>query len=86
MHVQDCEEPDASLSSVGKTEKEFVVEDVENVKTIYKIIPIAVNVNSSEGPSIPCVVSRKMKRGVFQKVATMINLQGYKIIGSSTRL
>ena len=46
MHVQDGEEPDVSLSSVGKTEKECVVED--------KIVPT--------GPSISCVVSRKMKR------------------------
>ena len=34
MHVQDGEDPDVSLSSVGKTEKLFVVEDVENFKTI----------------------------------------------------
>ena len=34
MRMQDGEEPDLSLSSVGKTEKEFVVEDVENLKTI----------------------------------------------------
>ena len=46
MHVQDGEEPDVSLSSVGKTEKECVVEDVENLKTINKILPIGVNSNS----------------------------------------
>ena len=28
MHMQDGEEADLSLSSVGKTEKEFVVEDI----------------------------------------------------------
>ena len=33
MHMQDGEEPYLSLSSVGKTEKEFVV---ENLKTIKK--------------------------------------------------
>ena len=56
-----------SLSSVGKTEKWFVVEDVENLKTINKIVPIAGNSNSSQGPSISGVVSHKMKRDVFQK-------------------
>ena len=57
-----------SLSSVGKTEKWFVV-DVENLKTINKIVPIAGNSNSSQGPSIYGVVSHKMKREVFQKVS-----------------
>ena len=72
------------LSAVGKTEKEFVVEDVENLKTINKIVPIAVNPNSSQGPSISGVVSRKMKRDIVSK-STMINLQaqGYKIIDSN---
>ena len=79
------EEPDLSLSAVGKTEKEFVVEDVENLKTINKIVSIAVNSNSSQGPSISDVVSCKMKRErVFQK-STMIILQAqrYKIIDSN---
>ena len=58
-----------SLSSVGKTEKWFVVEDVENLKTINKIVPIAGNSNSSQGPNISGVVSQKMKREVFQKVS-----------------
>ena len=58
-----------SLSSVGKTEKRFVVEDVVNLKTINKIVPIAGNSNSSQGPSISGVVSHKMKRDVFQKVS-----------------
>ena len=31
MHMQDGEKPDLSLSAMGKTEKEF---DVENLKTI----------------------------------------------------
>ena len=34
IHMQGDEEPDLSLSAVGKTEKEFVVEEV---KTINKI-------------------------------------------------
>ena len=82
--MQHGEEPDLSLSSVGKTEKEFVVEVIENLKTINKIVPIAVNSNSSQGPSISGVVSRKMKRDSVSK-CTMINLkaQGYKIIGSN---
>ena len=61
-HKQDGEEPDLSLSSVGKTEKEFIVEDVVNLMTINKMVPIAVNSNSSQGPTISGVVSRKMKR------------------------
>ena len=68
-----------------KTEKEFVVEDIENLKTINKIVHIAaVNSDSSQGPSISGVVSRKMKRDSVSK-STMINLQaqGYKIIGSN---
>ena len=83
MHMQDGEEPDLSLSSVGKTEKEFVVEDVENLNTINKIVPISVNSNSSQGPSISAVISREMKRDNVLK-STLINLQaeGYKIIGS----
>ena len=66
-----------SLSAVGKTEKEFIVEDIENLKTINKIVPIAVNSNSSQDPSISGVVSRKMK--------STINLpaHGYKIIDSN---
>ena len=39
IHMQDCEEPDLSLSSVRKTEKEFVVENVD----INKIAPTPVN-------------------------------------------
>ena len=46
-----------SLSSARKREKEFVIEDVENLKTIVPIA--AVNSNSSQGPSISGVVSRK---------------------------
>ena len=61
MHMHDGEEPDLSLSYVEKTEKEFVVEEVENLKTINKIVPIAVNSNSSQGKSISGVVSRKIK-------------------------
>ena len=57
-----------SLSSVGKTERWFVVEYVENLKTINKIVPIVGNSNSSQGPSISGV-SHKMKRDVFQKVS-----------------
>ena len=74
MHMQDGEEPGLSLSSAGKTEKEFVVEDVENLKTINKIVSVAVNSNSSQGPSISGVVSHKMKRDSVSK-STMINLQ-----------
>ena len=59
MHMQDGEEPDLSFGAVGKTEKEFVVEDVKNLKTINKIVLIAVNSNSFLGPSIYSVVSRK---------------------------
>ena len=62
-----------SLSAVGETEKEFVV-DVENLKSINKITPIAVNSNSFQVPSISGVVSRKMKRDSVSK-STMINLQ-----------
>ena len=65
--MQDGEEPDLPLSSVGKTEKEFVV-------TINKIVLTAANSNSSQGPSISGVVSRKMKRDSVSK-STMINLQ-----------
>ena len=61
MHMQDREESELSLSSVGKTEKEFVVEDIENLKTINNIVPIAVNSNSSQGSSISGVVSHKME-------------------------
>ena len=78
MHMQDGEEQDLSLSDVGKTEKEFVVEDVGNLMTINKIGPIAVNSNSSQGPSISGVVSRKMKRDSVSK-STMIKF-------ASTRL
>ena len=67
MHMQDGEEPDLSLSAVGKTEKNFVVEDVENLNTINKTVPIAVNSNSSQGPCISGVVSRKMKRQCFKR-------------------
>ena len=67
MHMQDGEEPDLSLSAVGKTEKEFVVEDVEYLKTINKIAPIAVNSNSFQVPSISGVVSGKMKRDCFKE-------------------
>ena len=67
-------EPDLPLSSVGKTEQEFVVEDVANLKTINNIVPIPANSNSSEGPRIYGVVSHKMKRDSISK-STMINLQ-----------
>ena len=66
--MQDGEEPDLSLNSVGKTEKEFVVDDL---KKIYKIVPIAVNSNSSQAPSISGVVSRKMERDSVSK-STMV--------------
>ena len=66
MPMQEGEQPDLPLSSVGKTEKEFVV-DVENSKTINKIVPIAANSNSSQGPRISGVVSHKMKRHCFKK-------------------
>ena len=49
MHMQGGEEPDLPLSPVGETKKEFVVEDVENLKAIIKIVLIAVNSNSSQG-------------------------------------
>ena len=65
MHMQDGEEPDLPLISVGKTEKGFVVE--ENLKTINKIVPIAANSNSSQGPRIFGVVSHKMRRQCFKK-------------------
>ena len=67
MCMQDGEEPGLPLRSVRKTEKEFVVEDVENLKTINKIVPIAVDSNSSQGPRISGVVSHKMKRDSFKK-------------------
>ena len=67
MYMQDGEEP--ILEFCGKkTEKRFVVEDVENLKAINKIVPIAGNSNS-QGPSISGVVSHKMKSDVFQKVS-----------------
>ena len=53
--------------------------------TINKIVSIsAVNSNSSQGPTISGIVSRKMKRDSVSK-NTMINLQvqGYKIIESN---
>ena len=55
-----------------------------SLTTINKIVPIAVNSNSSQGPRIPGVVSCKMKRDSVSK-STMINLQaqGYKIIDSN---
>ena len=65
MHIQDGDEPDLPLSSVGKTER-ICCEDAENLKTINKIVPIA-NSNSSQGPSISGVVSRKMKKYSFKK-------------------
>ena len=34
--MQDGEELDLSLSAVGKTEKGFVVEDVENLRQLIK--------------------------------------------------
>ena len=43
--------------------------DVEKLKTMNKIVPIAGNPNSSQGPSISGVVPHKMKRDVFQKVS-----------------
>ena len=67
MLMHEGAEPDLSLSAMGKTEKEFVVEEVENLKTINKIVPIAVNSNSSQGTSISGVVSSKMKRQCFKK-------------------
>ena len=51
-----------SLSSVGKTEKLFVVVHVENLKTINKIVPVAGNSNSSQGPSISGVGKHKVIR------------------------
>ena len=39
MHMQDGEEPYLS----------FVAEEVENLKTINKIVPITINSNSSQG-------------------------------------
>ena len=82
-HVQGGDAPDL-LSSVGKTEKEFVVEDVENLKTINKIVPIAVNSNYSQGPRISGVVSCKMKRdSVLKGIIINLQAQGYKIIGSN---
>ena len=73
-----------TLSAVGKTEKEFIVENVENLKTINKMVPIVVNSNSSHGPNISGVVSRKMKSDSVSN-STIINLQtqGYKIIDSN---
>ena len=66
IHMQDGE--GHILEFWGKTEKWFVV-DVENLKTINKIVTIAGNSNSSQGPSISGVVSHKMKRDVIQKVS-----------------
>ena len=81
MHMQDNKEPPWVLE---KIEKLFVVEDIENLNTIYKIVPIAGNSNFSQGPSISGVVSHKMKkkRG---PTGIMINLlaQGYQIIDSN---
>ena len=53
-------------------------------KDINKIVHIAVNSNSFQGPSISGVVSRKMKRDSVSK-STMINLkaQVYKLIDSN---
>ena len=67
MHMQDGEEP--ILEFCGKNRAMIVVEDVENLKTINKIVPIAGNSNSSQGPSISDVVSHNMIRDVFQKVS-----------------
>ena len=66
-HMQDGEEP--ILEFCGKNREMIVVEDVENLKTINKIVPIAGNSNSSQGSSISGVVSHKMKRDVLQKVS-----------------
>ena len=65
-------------------QRKNVVEDVEKLKTINEIVPIAVNSNSSQGPSISGVVSCKMKRDSVS-TSTMINLQaqGFKIIDSN---
>ena len=43
MHMQDGEEP--ILEFWKKTEKWFVVEDIENLNTINKRVPIAGNSN-----------------------------------------
>ena len=83
MHIRDGEEPDLSLNSVGKTEKEFVVEDVESLKTINKIVLISVNSNSSQGPSISGVVSRKMKSDSVSKSTTNLQAQGYQILDTN---
>ena len=79
--MQDGEEPILEFS--GKN-REIICCRRCRKKTIKKIVPIAVNSNSSQGPSISGVVSRKMKRDSVSK-GTMINLQvqGYKIIGSN---
>ena len=71
MHIQDGEEPGLSLSSVGKTEKEFAVDDI-------------VNSNTSQCPSTSGAVPHKMKRDSVSK-SIMINLQahGYNIIDSN---
>ena len=39
------------------------------LETINKIVPIAGNSNSSQGPGISDIVSHRMKRDVFQKVS-----------------
>ena len=83
MNMQDGEEP--ILEFWKKTEKWFVVEDIENLNTINKIVPIAGNSNFSQGPSISGVVSHKMKSGL-KGIMINVQAQGYKIIGSSTRL
>ena len=68
-----------SLCSVGKTEKEFVVEDVENLKTINKIVPIAVNSNSSKDQVFLVLFHVKC----FKKCLDNLQAQCYKIIDSN---
>ena len=73
VHMQDGEVP--ILECCGKNRR------CRKFKDINKIVPIAVNSNSSQGPSISVVVSRKIKGDSVSKSA-MINLQAiYNIIG-----
>ena len=81
MHMQDGEEP---ILGFWKKQRNDFVEDIENLNTINKIVPIAANSNFSQGSSISGVVSHKMKKERGPK-GIMINLlaQGYKIIDSN---
>ena len=66
VYMQDGEEP--ILQFCGKNREMICCRRCRKFKD-NKIVPIAGNSNSSQGPSISGVVSHKMKRDVFQNVS-----------------